>query len=216
MEKEFWLERWDMNQIGFHKNKFNDNLIDYFLQLNLNENDHILVPLCGKSKDMIWLAKQGLKVTGVELSKKAIIEFFKENNLDFTIEEVDGFKKYTSHNISIYEGDIFNLTSETLGKIDAIYDRASLVALPQAMREKFVIKLKELSLNLNMLVVLISYDQSLVQGPPFSVSEDFVYSNFSNFNMKKLKDKKIEAISAKFKEVKAEVFEKVFLIKNRD
>ena len=65
MEREFWLERWEMNQIGFHKDQFNQNLLNHYSDLSLKEDDHILVPLCGKSLDMIWLAKQGLKVTGI-------------------------------------------------------------------------------------------------------------------------------------------------------
>lgn len=214
MEREFWLERWEMNQIGFHKDQFNQNLLNHYSDLSLKEDDHILVPLCGKSLDMIWLAKQGLKVTGIELSEIAIKEFFTENKLDYTIEEIPPFKKYTSHNITIFEGDIFELTTNLLGPIHAVYDRASTVALPDNLRSKFMDKLKELNPKLNILMVLFNYDQELVSGPPFSVSDDFIYSHFDKSNLSVLKNEKLHTLNPKFEQSGAEVFEKIFLIRS--
>lgn len=214
MEKEFWLEAWKSKNIRFHKDHFNGNLLNYFDRLKLTTNEHILVPLCGKSLDMIWLAKQGLKVTGVELSEIAIKEFFKENKLNYCIEEFGELKKYTSDNISIFVGDIFHLTAKQIGKIDAIYDRASTVALPEDMRRKLMTKFKELSPKLNMLMVLFYYDQSLVDGPPFSVSEAFITEEFKTQEIQILKEVELEKLAPKFIEVGAKVKEIVLLVRN--
>lgn len=213
MEREFWLERWEMNQIGFHKDQFNQNLLNHFSKLLLKEDDHILVPLCGKSLDMIWLAKQGLKVTGIELSEIAIKEFFTENKLDYSVEELGAFKKYTSHNITLLEGDIFDLSTDMLDPIDGVYDRASTVALPDKLRSRFLDKLKELNPQLNILMVLFNYNQELVNGPPFSVSDEFILSHFDKSYLSLLESKKLEKMNPKFDEASAEVLEKVFLIK---
>lgn len=214
MEKKFWLEKWDIKQIGFHKDTFNHNLLDHYNKLNLSSGNHIFVPLCGKTLDMLWLANQGLKVSGIELSPVAIKEFFSENNLEYTIEKVGPFNKYISNNISIYEGDIFELTTEILGQIDGIYDRASTVALPEQIRANFLNKLKEFMPNLNILMVLLEYDQSLIDGPPFSVPNEFVKKNLLNCKIEVLKDNETLKVSPKFKEVNAVVKEKVLFITN--
>lgn len=204
MEKEFWLKSWENHQIGFHQNVYNSNLIKYFDKLKLFKGAHILVPLCGKSLDMIWLAEQGYKVTGIEFSEIAILEFFKENNLNYTTQQDEKFIKYESENITILQGDIFDTHVDYLKKIDGIYDRAAAVALPVPMRIRYMEKIKELCKCLNMLVILLEYDQSKIDGPPFSVSEDFIYQQFDGFNITKLKDEQADNLSSKFKKVGAD------------
>jgi thiopurine S-methyltransferase len=129
-----WINRWENNQIGWHKSDFNSRLIEFLPNLNLQKGSEIFVPLCGKSLDMVYLLNQGFKVIGVELSKIAIIDFFAENNIEFEIQKNADFNIYKSANITIYQGDIFNLKKEYLQDISAIYDRASLVALNPQLR----------------------------------------------------------------------------------
>jgi len=135
MQHEFWHKRWQQNQIGFHKQDVNCFLLKYWPRLkNQRQQQRIFVPLCGKSHDLLWLRTMGYHVAGVELSPLAVDAFFEENKLqpsqrrygEFQIREIDG--------IQLWCGDYFSLTAEGLGQIDAIYDRASLVALPPDMR----------------------------------------------------------------------------------
>ena len=81
MKAEFWLQRWQNSEIGFHRDEVNPNLLEYIDALGLKTGDSVLVPLCGKSKDMVWLAQRGVNVVGVELSEIAIAAFFEENQL---------------------------------------------------------------------------------------------------------------------------------------
>ena len=49
-----WLKRWENNQIGWHAEQINRQLIEYLPEFNLAKKDKIFVPLCGKSLDMIY------------------------------------------------------------------------------------------------------------------------------------------------------------------
>mgnify|MGYP000992455332 CR=1 FL=1 len=76
MDHGFWLERWRNGQIGFHNSEVNGMLLRHHAQLGAAAR--VLVPLCGKSLDMGWLAAQGHEVVGIELSawyeRAALIE----------------------------------------------------------------------------------------------------------------------------------------------
>lgn len=54
-------------------------------------------------------------------------------------------KHYSAENIDMFTGDIFELSSEMLGPVDAIYDRAALVALPKEMRKRYAGHLTEIT-----------------------------------------------------------------------
>ena len=45
----------------------------------------ILVTMCGKTLDLLWLCSRGHSVTGIELSSVAVDEFFKENSVPYTV-----------------------------------------------------------------------------------------------------------------------------------
>lgn len=180
MQHEFWLERWKQNQIGFHKQEINPHLQHYWSRLPVNKGDRVFVPLCGKSNDMLWLLGMGYQVVGVELSPLAVESFFSDNDLkptvrrngDFLVSEVDG--------LQILCGDFFALRPTDLGKVNVVYDRASLVALPVDMRIKYVSILSTLlSTNTQILLITFDYPQHEMQGPPFSVQGEEVERLFS-------------------------------------
>ncbi len=179
MQAEFWLERWEQNQIGFHEQEINSHLQNYWGKLNLPKKSKIFVPLCGKSSDMLWLLAQGYEVLGVELSPLAAQVFFAENQLDAKVSDCGAFQHWEMKGLSIYQGDFFALTSEDLVGCNAIYDRASLIALPAEMRQKYAKHLKQIAPSLtDTLLITLEYDQTEMQGPPFSVSEQEVDSLF--------------------------------------
>jgi len=128
MEKDFWLERWEREEIGFHQNEINPYLRQHWQELHLANGSEVFVPLCGKSRDMQWLREQGFSVLGVELSAVAVQAFFKENNYAPHHVASERFECYDADGIRILCGDFFDLDAGDLAQAGAVYDRASLVA----------------------------------------------------------------------------------------
>lgn len=202
MEIEFWKKRWLDNQTGFHLDQVNPYLADYWSALNLSPNSTVLVPMCGKSLDMRWLAAQNHKVLGVECSEKAVEEFFTEHNIK---QQVDSYKHYSRHrknNYNLLLGDFFKLDKEMLSDVAAVYDRASLVALPEQMRQQYAeLLVNELPDTVTMLLVTVEYKQSLMTGPPFSITDEEVQSLYSHhFELEVLHQKDVIEEQQRFKE----------------
>lgn len=171
MEAEFWQQRWREGQIGFHLNEVNPLLQMYWPMLELPKNARILVPLCGKSQDLLWLADQGYQVVGVELSELAVKAFFTEQHLRPLQRDFGHHSGHYVDGIEIWCGDFFELQPSQIGKIDAIYDRAALVALPKPMREHYVRQLQRLTRRqVSQLLITMNYPQEDMDGPPFSVT----------------------------------------------
>jgi len=181
MDASFWLEKWQTNKIGFNQSSANPLLQKYFPALNLTANARVFVPLCGKSIDMLWLAAQGYQVIGIELSQKACQTFFEENDISYTSQASEGFIHFKSENITLIAGDFFHLTSKLIGDIDAVYDRAALIALPLKMRKDYAKFLSSLIFeNTQMLLITTCYDQNEMQVPPFSISRAEVNNLYKN------------------------------------
>lgn len=164
-----WLQHWEQNDIAFHQDKINPWLEKYGSQLAMPHAANILVPLCGKSQDMLWLAKQGLHVIGVELSQIACEAFFIENNLDVKTESLHNFTRYYSEQIEIFCGDFFALSKEYLPIITAVYDRAALIALPKELRSSYVQHLTQLMATGGKMLLIVFATDDKVQGPPYPV-----------------------------------------------
>lgn len=170
MDTDFWLQRWQQNQIGFHQGEVNSYLREYWSVLNVAAPARVLVPLCGKSLDMLWLMEQGYQVEGVELSSLAIEAFFAEQGLTAQQREIDGWRVWEYQRLRLWCGDFFALEKAQLGHIDAIYDRAALIALPADMRQRYAEHLYRLTAAAPCLLVALDYPQEQMSGPPFSVS----------------------------------------------
>lgn len=180
MKREFWVERWKNKQIGFHQNEINPYLLKYCSCLDIAEGGVVFVPLCGKTNDIIWLAEQGYKVVGIELSQIAIEEFFHENSLEYETYTTGNLVSYTSHNITLYHGDLFDLSKEELGNVSAVFDRAALIALPESMRESYFEHIVNITNKAVMLLITMEYDQNIMSGPPFSVPESEINKYYSD------------------------------------
>ncbi len=183
MEIEFWRQRWLENQIGFHLDEVNTYLLKYWSALDLDKDTTVFVPLCGKSKDLIWLAEQGHHVIGVECSELAVTAFFNDHQLSYKVIDNQFHKHYISNtiNIELLHGDFFDMDKVLLDSVDAIFDRASLVALPADMRQLYVDKLADsLSKETKILLITLEYDQNKMSGPPFSVSTEEVDALYSS------------------------------------
>ena len=187
MKKEFWLERWERAEIGFHQNEINPHLRQYWQDLHRSKTGEIFVPLCGKSLDMMWLRQQGSKVLGIELSAIAVEDFYNENGLAPSLVQSGKFQSYEAGGIRILCGDFFDLKKEDLLNVSAVYDRASLVALPPDMRERYARHSVEiLEHGTQIMLVTFDYPQPEMQGPPFAVSVknvEALYGKFADIRM---------------------------------
>ena len=171
MKEQFWQDRWENNQIAFHKAEANPLLVRNFHALNAVPGGHAFVPLCGKSQDLRWLAEQGCRVSGAELSEIAVEQFFEELGAKPHITAVGSLRRYEAEGFTIFQGSIFELTPEVLGPVDFVYDRAALVAFPEEMRDRYAPHLVTLTVAAPQLLISYEYDQACMDGPPFSVTE---------------------------------------------
>lgn len=180
MEASFWHERWEKNEIAFHQGEGNPLLEKYFDALSLPAGSRVFVPLCGKTGDISWLLSQGYRVVGAELNEMAIRHLFTDLGVVPVVAKEGDFKLYSAQGIDIFVGDFFALTAAMLGSVDAIYDRAALVALPEEMRVRYAAHLIEISDTAPQLLITYDYDQSLLPGPPFSISKQQVSQYYRN------------------------------------
>tara|TARA_Y200000002_G_C22662623_1_gene656477 strand:+ start:116 stop:802 length:687 start_codon:yes stop_codon:yes gene_type:complete len=185
-EQQQWWVRWQEGRIGFHLPEVNPLLIRHVHSLatdtHPNERSCILVPLCGKSKDLIWLQSHFHKVIGVELVPQAVEAFFEENQITPTYSLRDSFATYLHGNLALLQGDIFQMSSKYLEDhpIQAIFDRASLIALPDKLRKNYVALLRSLgSCNTKLLLVTLAYEEGMISGPPHSIPENKIFELFA-------------------------------------
>jgi thiopurine S-methyltransferase len=175
VDPDFWHERWARDEIGFHKHEYNAHMTAFMHRLGLAPGAHVLVPLCGKSLDLEWLLRRGYAVTGIEISRKAIEAFFRENALPFERSEQRGMSCYRYDRLTVWCTDFFDFDWSTIDPVDAVYDRASLVALPRGMREDYArVMLRRLPEHAPMLLITLDYPQREMRGPPFAVTRDEV------------------------------------------
>lgn len=182
MDHSFWQQRWENQQIGFHSATINPYLQHYWPELAIAPNSRVLVPLCGKTQDMLWLQKQGYRVVGVELSPLAVSAFFSENGLSPSHRELGDFRISAAGGIEIICGDFFSLSPKQLGPVAGVFDRAALVALPESMRLDYVSQLKRLLTPATpILLVSFDYDQAEMAGPPFAVDSQAIENLYQDW-----------------------------------
>jgi len=175
MEPKFWQERWARNQIGFHLPEVNPYLLRHWPTLGLADGAKVLVPLCGKSLDLMWLASLEYPVLGVELSEQAVEAFFSEQSLTPHIRQQGVFKVYQCGLIEVWCGDFFALDAGAVNDCTALYDRAALIALPPLMRAQYTEHLNSLLRpGCKGLLITLDYDQTQKAGPPFAVTDEEV------------------------------------------
>jgi thiopurine S-methyltransferase len=197
MQPEFWHKKWDSGQIGFHQPEVNPYLQRHWA---VAETARVLVPLCGKSLDLAWLAGRGHQVLGIELSQKAIEDFFNEHQVQPQISQKGAFKAYRGGAIELWCGDFFALTASDVADCTALYDRAALIALPAPMRERYAAHLQQiLALGVQGLLITLDYDQTQMPGPPFAVGDDEVKRLLSGaWQVQALEEQDVLGESGKF------------------
>ena len=181
MNPEFWLQRWRDQRIGFHRAGTLPLLEKHWPTLALPIDSRVLVPLAGKSLDMLWLAAQGYRVLGVELSPLAVQQFLRENALDATRHDSAQGQHYVADRIEMICGNVFTLDDATLATCSGVYDRAAVIALPPPMRKRYARELyARLPSGCRGLMITLQYPQQEMDGPPFSVDESDVHALFAH------------------------------------
>lgn len=172
MNKDFWQERWQTHQLGWHRDDVNPLLIAHWPSLETAAGSRVFVPLCGKTLDMGYLVAEGYEVLGCELSSIAVDEFFTEAGVVYESAQEGRFIRHRGGSITILEGDVFDLDASLLNDVSAVYDRGALIALPPDMRRRYAeLLLRALPQSARMLLLTLEYDQSRIGGPPFSVPD---------------------------------------------
>ncbi|SIN84031.1 thiopurine S-methyltransferase [Salinivibrio sp. ES.052] len=202
MEQEFWHRRWAENQIGFHRDSVHPMLIRHWSALTPRSDEMVLVPLCGKSIDLNWLAEKHAHVVGVELSDIAVRSFFSENLYTPQVHRApSGHVHYCFDELELISGDFFtaHLTPAPL-----IYDRAALVAMPPSMRAHYVDRVRELLAPGGRLLLITLFYPQVDNSPPFSIDTSIVEKAFAGLNITLLDTQK---------EPESDYGEQVWLIK---
>jgi len=200
MQAEFWLQRWREGRTGFHHERPMPLLLEHWPSLALPADSRVLVPLCGKTLDMPWLAAQGHRVLGVELSPLAIRQFFAEQRLTPERHESALGVHHVAGRIEIIQGDVFALDDATLESCDAVYDRAAVIALPPLLRERYAREVYgRLPKGCRGLMITLDYPQHDMDGPPFSVDAGNVDALFGgDWDVELLERRDILASQPKF------------------
>lgn len=181
MEAQFWHDKWQKQQIGFHQSQINPFLIRFWSKVYAQKGQ-VFVPLCGKSSDMCFLAELGHKVLGCELNQIAVEQFFEENQLAVKQNSMGEHLHFASDQVDIIQGDIFNLSTCTTANMAAFYDRAALIAWPDEMRQAYALKMAALvPAKTQGLLITLDYPQDTIKGPPFAVSPDWIAQYLSPY-----------------------------------
>ena len=176
MDHEFWQQRWREGRIGFHQERVMPLLEKHWPALALPRGSRVFVPLAGKSLDMLWLAAQGYRVLGVELSPLAVAQFLAENQLVAQVHESRCGTHHVAGAIELICGDAFALDAAVLADCSGVYDRAALIALPQDLRTRYVGEVyARLPAGCRGLLITLEYPPHEKQGPPFPVEEAEVH-----------------------------------------
>lgn len=179
MDPSFWHQRWERNEIAFHESTANPLLVEHFHNLGVAKDGRIFVPLCGKTLDISWLRSHGYRVAGAELSQRAIEQLFLGLGEQPAISAIGQVEQWSAPHLDVFVGDIFVLSGEMLGPVDAVYDRAALVAFPAEMRHRYTAHLMEMTGKAPQLLICYEYDQRVMDGPPFSVNNEEVARHYA-------------------------------------
>ncbi|MGY0504300.1 thiopurine S-methyltransferase [Luteimonas sp. e5] len=180
MEIDYWQGRWTRGETGWHREEVMPLLARHWSALQPRQGEQVLVPLCGKTLDMPWLAAQGQRVLGIEISRTGIDAFFHEQGLYAQCQPQPDGRLHRAGDIAILEADAFALDGSTLADCSLVYDRAALIALPPGMRQRYANELyARLPAGCRALLITLEYPQSQKAGPPFAVHEDEVRALFS-------------------------------------
>ncbi|MGQ0567613.1 MAG: thiopurine S-methyltransferase [Gemmobacter sp.] len=169
MHAAFWHDLWARNHIPFHGARANAQLAAHIGALHLAPGARLFLPLCGKTRDIGWLLSRGHRVAGAELSRLAVEQLFDDLGLLPDIRRQGALTRFGAPGLDIHVGDIFDLDAQALGPVDAVYDRAALIALPRDTRTRYGAHLAAITATAPQLQIALEHGGGVDDGPPFSV-----------------------------------------------
>ena len=140
----------------------------------------VLVPLCGKSLDLDWLAERGHEVVGVEFVQTAVDAYFAERGIEPVRSNVDGFPVASRGGVKLVVADFFRVHAGVTGTCDAVYDRGAWVAIAPEDRQRYVATLRSL-LRPGARVLLVNFEHDVGSGPPHSIAAEEIRSTWRDF-----------------------------------
>lgn len=189
MDLQFWLDRWREGQIGFHREGVHPDLLRWGEDWLGGTDARVLVPLCGKSQDLPWLAARAREVVGVELSELAVQALVQEHHLDAERHPHGPYEAWSAGTLHLWVGDVFALDPARDGRFDRVWDRGALVALDPPRRARYVARLRELlAPGGEVLLNFFWFDAEGWQGPPHNVPEDEVRALYAGAEITVLQD----------------------------
>jgi thiopurine S-methyltransferase len=201
LDHAYWHKRWQEGETGWHQAEISPSLRTHWQTLGLTGHEKVLVPFCGKSLDMLWLAEQGHQVLGVEFSRLPIEQFLDEHKLTPAIEKRNDGTHYRSGPVEIIEADIFQVDKGTLASCVAVYDRGALVAQNEVQRGRYLHQIYgRLPVGCRGLLLTIDYPQAEMDGPPFSVTAAELIDHLPEWQMDNLHHQDILAEMERFRQ----------------
>ncbi len=210
MEKQFWEQKWEAQELGFHLSFVHPILKRNLAAYDLPDAATVFLPLCGKTLDIGWLLEQGLRVVGVEFSELAVGQLFESLGVSPDVSPWGDGQVWRHGALTVFQGDFFALTADDLGDVALVYDRAALVALPAAMRERYAAHLARVTKGAPQLLITFEYDQDRMDGPPFAVPADEVARLYGNsYSLECLSRKDVIGNQPAFRERGLDRFEEI-------
>ena len=162
LSKEYWSERYQMNQTGWDLGEIAPPIKAYIDQIE-DKSLTILIPGCGNGHEGSYLFENGFK--NVHL-------------LDFAIEPLNAFKRknqlFPAENL--HNEDFFNHQ----GQYDLIIEQTLFCAIEPSLRLKYAEKLNSL-LKENGKVIGLLFNRDFQGGPPFGGNKE-EYTTYFNPN----------------------------------
>lgn len=189
MSTDFWLQAWQEGRTGWHRDEVHPDLPRWEARFLSGGPHRVLVPLCGRSRDLAWLASRGHAVVGVEVAEVAVRGLLADAGLTAVAAHAGAFVRHDAEGaaISVFQGDWFATSPELLGTFDRAWDRAALVAMQPDRREDYVARLRALlAPGARVLLNTFEYDPSEMTGPPFTTPEAAVRRLFGDFDVELL------------------------------
>ncbi|AUN98197.1 hypothetical protein C0V70_08780 [Bacteriovorax stolpii] len=204
--KEFWSDVWKEGVIRFHQKDYNQAMVHFFRDIDL-KNKTVLIPLAGKTNDILFFLEKGAHVTAIEFYEGAVMAFFNENNIPFTKKD----HTYSGQNITFYAGDFFDYKNHI--PFDVMYDRASQVVFNQENRPAYYAHMSTLIDKHTILFLgAIDHQGPHDYGPPFKISPEEVMSAYKNMGIfLEMVSSQMNAASEKMQAVGIEEVQTYFL-----
>lgn len=185
-DAKFWRDRWAEGRIGFHLDDVHPDLIQYGDAWLGDEPHRVFVPMCGKTRDLSWLTARGHDVVAVEIVEQGVRELHEEQGIDAEESREGPFLVFRSAKLTVYCGDFFDLRPAQVAA-DRVWDRAALIAVDGARRPEYVHHLRSLVQPMwTMLLNALEYDPSVMDGPPFAVTDDEVRGYYGDLAIETL------------------------------